>query len=385
MKKKLKWLLHEDLTMNIQPTINRNEYLSWMTFGESKTVPFTEMFGPMVGVKEDWEQQGATPEELNFSAFSYQSPKVFTIPVNTGRINAFQELIEETENEIHYRDDLGRTLVLHKGVATIPLPMNYPVKNMEDWLKIKPNYQYLPNRLSSEIIQSAIRARENNYALAISIPGAFDEPRQLMGEEALCYAYFDQEELIDDMLSTFCATSCMIISEIVKHVPIDILFVHDDMAGKSGSLAGPNQIKKFIYPYYRKVWDLMKNSGASLFMQDSDGDLNSILDSLIECGINCISPAEPRANMDIVMLRQKYGKSLTFFGGIDKYVLQQSKSEITKELEYKIPPMINSKGCVLALDHRIPNGVSIENYRFYIQEVHRIINQNYKANTQKEK
>lgn len=35
--------------------------------------------------------------------------------------------------------------------------------------------------------------------------------------------------------------------------------------------------------------------------------------------------------------------------------------------------MIASGGCVLALDHRIPNGTPLENYRFYVQEMWRIM------------
>ena len=68
--------------------------------------------------------------------------------------------------------------------------------------------------------------------------------------------------------------------------------------------------------------------------------------------------------MDIVEIRHTYGNILAFYGGIDKHVIRRSKEEILAELEYKIPPMVASGGCVLALDHRIPNGTPLENYRF---------------------
>jgi len=45
-----------------------------------------------------------------------------------------------------------------------------------------------------------------------------------------------------------------------------------------------------------------------------------------------------------------------------------------QELEYKIPPMVHSGGCVLALDHRIPNGTPLANYRFYIEKAWEIMN-----------
>jgi uroporphyrinogen-III decarboxylase len=194
-----------------------------------------------------------------------------------------------------------------------------------------------------------------------------------MGEEELCVACYEQPELIHDMLETVGATAVRVLDQVSAAVEIDLLHVHEDMAGKSGSLFGPRQIEEFIRPYYRRVWDMLSNRGARLFDQDSDGNLNAVIPAFIEAGINCMHPMEPAANMAIVELRQQYGNQLAFYGGIDKHVLRRSKEEIVAELEYKIPPMVASGGCVLALDHRIPNGTPLENYRFYHDTAWRIL------------
>ena len=47
--------------------------------------------------------------------------------------------------------------------------------------------------------------------------------------------------------------------------------------------------------------------------------------------------------------------------------------EIAAELEYKIPPMVKTGGCVLGLDHRIPNGTPLEAYRFYVRKAWEIM------------
>ncbi len=44
---------------------------------------------------------------------------------------------------------------------------------------------------------------------------------------------------------------------------------------------------------------------------------------------------------------------------------RRGEAAIVAELEYKIPPMVATGGCVLGLDHRIPNGTPLEAYRFY--------------------
>lgn len=43
------------------------------------------IFGPIVGLKVEWEEQGASAKELDFSAFRYRCEARGSIPVNTGR------------------------------------------------------------------------------------------------------------------------------------------------------------------------------------------------------------------------------------------------------------------------------------------------------------
>jgi uroporphyrinogen-III decarboxylase len=182
-------------------------------------------------------------------------------------------------------------------------------------------------------------------------------------------AYYDQPELIHDILRTVGDTAARVLDTVSRAVTVDILSVHEDMAGKSGPLAGPRQVQEFIRPYYRRLWGLLAERGARLFDQDSDGDMNAVIPAFLDAGVNCMHPMEPAANMDIVKVRQRYGARLAFYGGIDKHVLRRSPAEITAELEYKIPPLVATGGCVLALDHRIPNGTPLANYRFYLQKV----------------
>ena len=84
-------------------------------------------------------------------------------------------------------------------------------------------------------------------------------------------------------------------------------------------------------------------------------------------------PIEPAAGMDLVKLRQQYGTRLAFYGGIDKHVLRGSLAGIDAELKYKLPPLILSGGCMFGLDHRVPNGTPLANYRYYIERVWSIL------------
>lgn len=370
---KLKWLQHSDLAIDKRPSVTRDEYLSHMTFKDNKRTLYTEIFGPIVGLKEEWEEQGATPEELNMSAYTYRAPMIHNIGVNTGFMLPQSEVIIDNDQETISIDGLGRRMRLEKGYATIPLPENYPVKTMDDWLNIKPFCQFSEDRFSPDWLEKAKTAREAGFALQIGIPGGYDAPRQLFGEEQLCYAVYDCPEVIHDILNTIGDTVIKVFERVTAEIQVDILCVHEDMAGKSGPMFGPDLIREFIKPYYLKCWDYLRERGAVLFDQDSDGDMNPIIDVFMECGINCMHPMEPGSGMDIVEIRKKYGNNLAFYGGLDKYALLGSKDRILAELEYKVPPMVASGGCVLGLDHRIPNGVALENYKFYLKNLVKII------------
>ena len=187
-----------------------------------------------------------------------------------------------------------------------------------------------------------------------------------MGEEGLCIAFYDEPEMIKDMLETFTDTALKVIERVADIVPLDKIGMHEDMAGKSGPLIGPNMVMEFLYPYYHTVWEAAKACGAQLFTQDSDGNMNSVLDAFVECGVRCSYPCEPAAGMDIVKMKQKYGKKLYYTGGIDKHALRHGKEAILRELTYKMQPFMLGGGTVFALDHQIPNGVTLENYKYYV-------------------
>lgn len=328
---------------------------------------FCELFGPLHVLEEEWRRQGASEKEIAMTAFDWDYVLKTFLAGNTHPVTGLKEIIlSDTPEETILIDEKGRRSRLCKRSATIPLPMEFPVETMEDWLKIKHWYTFSEDRVDREKLLEQKKLRDKGYLTILSIPGGFDECRELMGEENLCIAYYEDPELIEDILSTIADTACKVIERVGEIVPIDNLIVHEDMAGKTGPLIGPKQVREFVAPYYKKVWDAAKAQGAVLFSQDSDGNMEAVMDEFIDCGLQCFYPCEPAAGMDMVKLKEKYGKKIYFKGGIDKHALRGGREDIRRELEYKMSAPMLGGGTIFALDHRIPNGVSIENYRYYV-------------------
>ncbi len=346
---------------------DRERYLAHCNFEFTGREMFCELFGPLVGLPEEWLKQGATQDEIDMIGFDFDYVLKTDLKVNCGYMSDVKPyVLEDTDEYTISVDEYGRKVKLCKGSATIPLPLEHPVKSFEDWLKVKKYYEFSEDRIDKEELLRQKQLRDKGYMTILFIPGGFDEPRQLMGEEELCVACYDEPELIEDILNTIKDTTIKVIERIAEIVPIDYVSVHEDMAGKSGPLFGPTQVKEFMNPYYNGVWKAAKQAGAVVFSQDSDGNMNMILDDLLDCGLNCVYPSEPAAGMDILQVRRKYGKQFILKGGLDKHALRHGKEAILKELEYKIAPELLGGGTIFALDHRIPNGVHIDDYRYYV-------------------
>ena len=365
--------VHAKLDIKRTMEVRREEYLDHMTFRANRRPLFTELFGPLIGLKEEWATQGVRPEELDFSAFRFRQPRSGSVPVNTGWMGGEEKITEETDEHILAIDPMGRHVRLVKGVASLAHPLDYPVRDAKDWDRVKHHYEFSEERFSPGWEEAAREHLAAGRVLTVSVPGGFNEPRELMGEEALCLAYYEQPQLVRDILDTIAETACRVLDRVSAAVTVDQLVVHEDLAGKGGPMIGPRQMREFVVPYYRRAWDLLRGRGARLFDVDSDGDVRAILPAFLEGGVNAMHPMEPAAGMDIVKVRQEYGTRLAIRGGIDKHVLRRSREEIVAELEYKIPPMVASGGCVLGLDHRIPNGTPLANYRFYIEKAWEIL------------
>jgi len=343
-----------------------------MTFTANERPLFTELFGPMVGLKENWKEQGATEAELDFSAFRYRCETSAGISANTGWLGGEDVVLSDNSEYKIIRDAKGRTVKLPKGYATLGLPQDFPVKTMDDWLAVKKHYLFDESRLMDGWYERAMDCIRRDNVMVIGIPGGYDELRELMGDELACISFYDQPELIEDLLQTIGDTALKVLERVSEKIQIDVLSVHEDFAGKNGPLVGPEHFRQFIAPYYRRIWDFVASKGARLFDIDSDGNIDAIIPALLDAGINCIHPFESAAGMDIVKVREQYGDRLAICGGLDKFVIAKGKDEIVRELEYKLPPLIATGGCIFGLDHRIPENTSLENYKFYLEKVWQI-------------
>mgnify|MGYP000397904872 CR=1 FL=1 len=104
------------------------------------------------------------------------------------------------------------------------------------------------------------------------------------------------------------------------------------MAYKSGSLVSPSFVKKYMAPHYKRITEFLHSKSIDIITLDSDGNIWELIPSWLDCGINGVLPNEVAAGMDVVKMREKFGKNLIISGGIDKRVLAKGKKRLKKKL-----------------------------------------------------
>jgi uroporphyrinogen-III decarboxylase len=97
---------------------------------------------------------------------------------------------------------------------------------------------------------------------------------------------------------------------------VDIVFYSDDLGFKGRSIMSLENFRKFILPYYKKLYTACKKRGMFI-VQHSCGYIDKNLPDMVDAGLNCIQALEPAAGVDLANLKQILGERLSFMGGID--------------------------------------------------------------------
>jgi hypothetical protein len=97
---------------------------------------------------------------------------------------------------------------------------------------------------------------------------------------------------------------------------------------------------------------------------DSDGDVTKSISWYADAGVEGILPLERQAGVDIGELQNKY-PNFFWMGGFDKMCLLKDKDAIDAEFE-RVTPILRRGRFIPSVDHQTPPGVTVENYRYYI-------------------
>ena len=144
---------------------------------------------------------------------------------------------------------------------------------------------------------------------------------------------------------------------------IDFIFYKDDYGSQNSLLISRNMFLKYFAPTLKELIDLADSYGATLILH-SCGSVIDLIPDFIEMGLKVLDPIQTSAkNMDIRVLKERFGDKLTFHGAIDTQVTlpRSSAAEIKEIVKETINVLGKGGGYFFSSSHRIQPDTPLEN------------------------
>jgi len=279
--------------------------------------------------------------------------------------------ISEDEHTVTAITEQGQTVkYLKKNLKMnfgMPMFLDWPVKDRATWKEFKKRLILnTPERWPSDWDAYVQKMNDKSEPLSLAVGSFYGLLREWVGSERILYMFYDDPELIEDMMEQLLYLETEIIKRTLKDIKIQQATFWEDMCYKAGPLISPAMVRKFMMPRYKKITDLLHSYDIDVIFLDSDGNVEQLIPLWLEVGINFIWPFEVAAGNDAIAMRKKYGKELIIGGTIDKRALARDKKAIREEVMSKVPFLLEQGGYFPSIDHDVPPDVTFENYCYYI-------------------
>jgi len=289
------------------------------------------------------------------------------------------QVIEEDERTVLYINHEGILMRERKDnpYSSMPQFIRFPVETREEFRRfyqerLQPD---LAARIGADYVEQLTALRQREEPLIIISDrwsGFFGGLRNLVGVERLCTLFYDDPAFVEEMMDGIADFIIAMMGQILDYTDVDVYGFWEDMAYKTAPLIGPEMMRRFMLPRYRRVVDYLRGRGVPFIALDSDGDVSSLIPVWLDAGINTLYPFEVQCGMDVRQVRKEYGRDLRLWFGIDKRTLAQGPLAIDAELA-RVRPLVEDGGYVPGLDHSMPPDVPFANYCYYMERLKTIL------------
>jgi hypothetical protein len=172
----------------------RERLIRTVQFKEVDALPFRHAYGVMPGVLDAWHQQGlptsVRTEKDIYEYFGFQI-RPQPLPLNTSMDPPVESrVIEETDEYRVEMDGWGRTTKVIWTSSTLPMAIDWTVKDETSWQTFKRRLEFHAVRIGDDLEQVVAENAATGHLNSIGRMGFFWFPRDLMGDELLCVSYY---------------------------------------------------------------------------------------------------------------------------------------------------------------------------------------------------
>lgn len=124
-----------------------------------------------------------------------------------------------------------------------------------------------------------------------------------------------------------------------------------------------------IAPILSEQIDMYRSFGFYT-IKHTDGNINPIMEQILQCGSDAIHSIDPQGNMNLGDVRKKYGNRVATIGNVNCGLLQTgTEEEVIRDIKRTIDEgMVNEgMGFVFSTSNCIYTGMSLERYAFMLK------------------
>ncbi|MDR2376792.1 MAG: hypothetical protein LBD96_10195 [Treponema sp.] len=350
---------------------NRERMIRSILGQDVDRLPLT-IFDPWPETVERWKREGY-PEDADYNTyFGFDRGwGVFShIGVNLGYYPAFEsKVLEDRGRTKIIQDGAGSILEVMAGSYSLPKFIRPAVSDWESWEKTKERLNPRSPERYPDWEAEVKRFTESDSEVRIGCYpyGLFGTLRDMMGVEELLVNFYDQPELIHDMMDYLTDFWLAIYEETARHIQIDNIHIWEDMSGRQGPLISPAMFREFMTPNYKKIVAFAKDRNIPIVSVDTDGNMDVMMTVLSEAGINMVLPFEVQAGCDVVAIKKQY-PHIGLLGGINKLALTKDRKAIDAELD-RVDPLFHQSGYIPNLDHAVHLDISFDNFKYFVEQL----------------
>ena len=199
--------------------------------------------------------------------------------------------------------------------------------------------------------------------------GHFDELLVwLMGYETLCYALYDQRDLVRAIHDKLVAFHTVELKRILQFARVKIVWGSDDMGFKTGLLFSPDDTREFVLSGHKRLAQMAHDAGR-VYLLHSCGNLSDIIDDLVDdVKIDGKHSFEDTIE-DVCDVKHTYGGKIALIGGIDMdFICRASEDAIRARVCDTLDVCMPGGGYALGTGNTVANYIPLDNYLAMIDE-----------------
>lgn len=191
--------------------------------------------------------------------------------------------------------------------------------------------------------------------------GPFEHASFLMGVERLSISVYEDPELVDELFSRIGDVLVGAAERIASMEFVGAYCFGDDLGYKTATIFSPKLLRKFVFPWYRKIAQTVHAAGK-LFILHSCGNLEAVMDDIIDAGVDAKHSFED-VILPVIEVKKRWGNRISIFGGIDvDFLCHATPEEVRNRTLRTLKLCAPGGGYALGTGNTVTNYVPVKNY-----------------------